>query len=935
VYYAERHRVHGVGSRRFLLEAKAGEILIGFGAGDTDLNVEVFAIGFDAQLRAVEGARFSSWVSQADNENVGDTLVADWIGRLASKVSSDRPASRQSPISFDEIVNVPANEMVRSEERVCWVARQSGACSMLGRSDLRLGEDEVWPVAGELWLLPEQADTSVRTYTTASLSEQFSVVDATAECNRRILGAIVADDREAAAAERERLRVKEEAESLLSEHAYDMLGNVLGGRDAGTPGTSSLSGSPLLEAARRVGAELGLEIEPPLATDGMSWVTIRDPVEAMARSSKARTRKVLLRGDWWKRDNGPLLAVTEEDNRPVALIWTRRSRYVVYDPTSKTEEPLSYEAAAALRPTAYMFFPSFGKEGIKPKSLWTMGLRGVGRDLQSVILLSAITGVMALATPILSQILFDDIVPQADRGQLPVIALVLFVFAIVASALGLVRGLVLLRVEAKVELNMEGALMDRLLRLPANFFRNYLAGDLAQRVLGIAAIRRTLTGTTLTAILSGIFSVVSLVLLFYYSASLALLGVGLAIVVVSVILASSLIALKYNRKLTELAGQISGLVLELMTSISKLRTAAAEERAFAVWAEKFAKQRRYAYRAGEIENHFQIFQAAYPVITSMLFFGTMYVVTENAVGGQTPISPGVFIAVIGAFGQFLGGMLGLGGTVISVLNVVPYYERLVPILEAEPETGVDRVDPGRLGGAIDIDNLTFRYTEDGPVILNDISLSVKQGEMVALVGPSGSGKSTLVRLLLGFEQPEAGTVCFDGRDLTGLDLDAVRQQCGVVPQHGQLAEGDIFTNIVGPWNLSLDEAWEAARAVGLEEDVRAMPMGMHTLVSEDGGTFSGGQRQRLMIARAIVHDPAILLLDEATSALDNRTQKVVSESLERMKVTRIVVAHRLSTIQEADRIYVLDSGRIVESGTYESLLELDGHFAKLAKRQLL
>jgi ATP-binding cassette subfamily C protein len=267
--------------------------------------------------------------------------------------------------------------------------------------------------------------------------------------------------------------------------------------------------------------------------------------------------------------------------------------------------------------------------------------------------------------------------------------------------------------------------------------------------------------------------------------------------------------------------------------------------------------------------------------------------------------------------------------------VIPQYERLKPILDAPSEMSRERVDPGRLSGNIEVTNLTFRYADDGPLILNDVSFAARAGEMIALVGPSGSGKSTIVRLLLGFEQPESGAIYYDGADLAGLNLEAVRQQFGVVLQHGQLVSGDVLSNIIGPWNLTLDDAWNAARMVGLEEDIQDMPMGMHTLVSEDGGTFSGGQKQRLLIARAIVHEPAVLLLDEATSALDNRTQQIVSESLRDMNVTRIVIAHRLSTILNADRIYVVDGGRIVESGTYESLLKADGPFAALAKRQLL
>lgn len=350
---------------------------------------------------------------------------------------------------------------------------------------------------------------------------------------------------------------------------------------------------------------------------------------------------------------------------------------------------------------------------------------------------------------------------------------------------------------------------------------------------------------------------------------------------------------------------------------------------------EFAEKRRQGFAAGAIQNNFQSFTAAYPLLTTMLFFGMIYVATEQSVANQSAISTGAFIAVIAAFSQFLGGMLGLGNVVISILDVVPQYERMKPILEASPEINIERVDPGRLSGNIEVTNLTFRYTEDGPIILNDVSFRARPGEMIALVGPSGSGKSTLIRLLLGFEQPDSGAILYDGKDLAGLDLEVVRHQCGVVLQHGHVVQGDILSNIVGPWNLSLHDAWKAAEMVGLAEDIKAMPMGMHTLVSEDGGTFSGGQRQRLLIARAIVHEPSVVLLDEATSALDNRTQKIVSASLKKLRVTRIVIAHRLSTIQQADRIYVLDSGRIAESGTYQSLLEQRGRFAALAERQLL
>ena len=324
-----------------------------------------------------------------------------------------------------------------------------------------------------------------------------------------------------------------------------------------------------------------------------------------------------------------------------------------------------------------------------------------------------------------------------------------------------------------------------------------------------------------------------------------------------------------------------------------------------------------------------VFESIFPLLSSICLFD----VIGYWLGGST-FATGTFVAFNVAFGQFLNAAIKQVNAFTSLLEAVPYYERAKPILDMQPEVTNDKVDPGTLSGRLDVNHIQFRYSEDGPLILHDVSLHALPGQMIGLVGPSGAGKSTIIRMLLGFEAPTAGGVYYDNQDLKSLNVQAVRRQIGVVLQDGKVMPGTVFDNIVGASLLTEDDAWEAARVAGLDNDIRLMPMGMLTAVSEGGTTFSGGQLQRLMIARAVVGKPRILIFDEATSALDNETQALVSKNLDALQVTRIVIAHRLSTIVNADYIFVLEAGAMVQSGTYEELMAQEGLFRELARRQL-
>jgi ATP-binding cassette subfamily C protein len=512
--------------------------------------------------------------------------------------------------------------------------------------------------------------------------------------------------------------------------------------------------------------------------------------------------------------------------------------------------------------------------------------------------------------------------------------MLLIVCALANVGFTLARGIALLRLQQRMASSVQAAVWDRLMRLPLTFFRPYTAGDLASRAMSIDGIQQTLSGATLSAILGGVFSLGNIALMFSYSPPMAWRAVLLLAAAVLVTGVGGVLQRMPERDMMKLRGKTSGLVLQLLTSISKLRVAGAEARAFAQWVDRFAEQRRLQFRVRSISNWLNAFNSAFPVLATVLIF--MAGLPLLSPGGQAEtLRTGDFLAFGAAFSGCLGALLGACRALVDSLSAVALYEQARPILQTLPEAQAGKSDPGRLSGEIEVQHAVFRYHNDGPPALRDVSLHIQPGEFVAFVGPSGSGKSTLLKLMLGFEYLESGSIFYDGQELGGLDIQEVRRQMGVVLQNGKLIAGDIFRNIVGSANATQDEAWEAARLAGIADDVRAMPMQMHTVIGEGASTLSGGQRQRLMIARAIVNRPRILLFDEATSALDNRTQAIVTASLEGLKATRIVVAHRLSTIANADRIYVIERGRLVQQGTYGQLIREKGTFHELARRQLI
>ncbi len=914
------------GARRHLLRVEAGAVLFGVGGSGAAAHGGLLAVGSPGtRVLPVARQQFEQMARRPETAAPLAALVDAWLSGLTTGVARDRAPKQAVFLEPGREAQLPPGGAVGAARGVVWVRCLEGSSLFLDKADAPLtAADGPFPLAGPGWLAAGAAGARVSAAATEAVLGDGQMWAALDRFHRSLLSCMTANLADAAAAESDRLARREEAERRLTRATLSQFAGVAGGGAA--DGAAAADEDPLLAACRLVGGRLGVAIQAPPGAGERGRRS--DPVSAIARASRVRVRRVMLSGDWWRQDNGPLLAFRAEDDRPVALLPASPSRYDLIDPAAGARTRLTAAGAASILPFGYSFYRPFPERALRPRDLVRFGIRGGRRDWLLVVLLGLAAGVLGMLVPIVTGWVFDRIIPGGDRSQLLVVILALTASTVATAIFQLARGVAMLRVETRMDASVQAGVWDRLLNLPAPFFRRFTAGDLAARASGIGAIREVLTDVALSSVLSFVFTLVYFGLLFYYDVRLALLACVLFLVVLLTTSLSAFIQLRYQRGIYQARGKISGLVLQLLTGVPRLRVAGAEERALAVWGREFSAQKRLAFRARSAANNLAAFNAALPILNALVLFGAVSMLPHGA------LSLGAFLAFSVAFVQVLSSAIMLGSTAGYAVEIVPLYERAKPILDAAPEVDVGKAAPSDLSGDVEMSHVSFRYRPAGPLILDDVSLRIRPGEFVAFVGPSGAGKSTIIRLLLGFESPTAGSVHYDREDLAALDRQAVRRQIGVVLQDGKTLSGDIFTNIIGSSLLTLDDAWEAAYLAGMADEIQRMPMEMHTVISDGGSTLSGGQRQRLMIARAVVAKPRILLFDEATSALDNETQARVSRSLENLKATRIVVAHRLSTVVHADRIYVMSAGRIVQQGRHEDLMKEGGLFAELMRRQM-
>lgn len=653
-----------------------------------------------------------------------------------------------------------------------------------------------------------------------------------------------------------------------------------------------------------------------------------EQLEYLMRPYGIMRRTVRLEKGWYRDAVGAMLGVMKESGRVVALIPAGFSGYCYIDPDSGKKIKINRRNQRLFDSEAIAFY--------KPFPLKKIGLGSVAKyiaetlsaaDFALIALATLALSLIGMLSPKLNNILFAAVLPSGSVRLLLSIAVFTVSVSVSSLLISATKEMITARINTKMSVSVQAAAMMRIMSLPADFFKGYGSGDLSSRAAHISSLCNMLVSAVLTTGLTSAFSLIYISQIFIYAPVLVVPAIAVILATVAFSLISSFAQMRISKKQMELSAKESGMSYALISGIQKIKLAGAEKRAFARWGNLYAQNAKLTYNPPAFIKLNSVISLAISLIGNIVMY---------AAAVKSGVSVADYYAFGTAYGMVSGAFMSLAGMALTVAQIKPILETVQPFFNTVPEISEGKEVITRLSGGIELTNVSFRYNENMPLILDNMSLKIRPGQYVAIVGKTGCGKSTLMRLLLGFEKPQKGAVYYDGRDIERIDLKSLRRRIGVVIQNGKLFSGDIYSNIVisAPW-LTQSDAWDAAEKAGIAEDIRRMPMGMNTIISEGSGGISGGQRQRLMIARAIAPKPKILMLDEATSALDNLTQKRVSESLDSLKCTRIVIAHRLSTIKQCDRILVLDGGKITEDGTYDELIAQNGVFAELVERQRL
>ena len=902
------------------------------GVGQLVFGVEPLDLGDGSQLelraKGLPGYELRSHAVDAlirpDAGQPVASQVDDWVAAFTTAVVRDiMPVLRPDEfVSKNHVPTVRPGMVVAARRGVVWLSSLDSA-SYLGLVDAD-DESEWLPLTLESWLRFSNPTDRIVAESSEGLLQAGRLPQALTRFHHRILEAerlnriLAAVDDANLQMDRSTLRREDE------ERARTELKRLV-------EHTTAEAGMPVLhEALKSIGQYEGIEFRFP--DPGLEDGRNGDPVVDVAINSKVRARPVRLDPDsrWWRADNGTLLGF-RHDGSPVALLPGRLGRYRLRDPTTRSTTRVTRAAAATLHEFAWMFVRPLPERPVKFKDMLKLMVRNLSMDVARYALAGIAAALIAFAPAAMIALVVDWLVPARTPGLLMLAIGTLVLLAVIGLLVQISQGMTLLNAEGRVAARMTGALWDRLLRLRREHLRGFKSGEVAQRAFVFQELREGLSGIATATLSTILFLLPTMGLLYLYDPTLATASLALGLAGLGIVATFGLRQIKWQRRHHLAQQSLAGSMFQFVNGIEKLRAAGAESSVFAFWVQSYLQKKQAEIKVERLAALTTAASGSLPMFAAAFLFALVLLRPGDS------IEVGAFLAVFAASMTFFAAVTRLGGSVGVVASVLPAIQHAEPLLEP----AIDDIAAGKLApvrqvqGDIRLDHVGFSYEDDGPAVLDDVSIHVRAGEFVAIVGESGAGKSTLLRLVLGLERPTTGAVYVDERNLLYLDDHALRRHIGVVAQNGSLQPGTILQNIVGiTSDATLEDAWAAAGKASLADDIRAMEMGMFTPVGEHSGLFSGGQVQRILIAAAIVRNPSIVLLDEATNWLDNKSQSEVMDSVSEIAATRIVVAHRLSTIRNADRIYVVSQGKVVQSGTFEELADVPGLFHELIARQL-
>jgi len=896
-----------------LMEEEGSSVLVAKGLPESELRRILLADLTTAGLHPQTAAQVDAWVSELSESIVRDVTYRPRVGQ------SLVPGS----------VTEAAHGMATSAQHgVVWAASPDGDLQYLGTEDLDRSGSGLVPITSASWIVQSRT-APVTGVSTADLSRDGRLAGVLMEFNRLAMRAdrtnrtlLLADvSNLQTASARHRRRSEEQARTDL----FAVLDR------SPSPATA---GPVLMRALERIGGHEDIRFRAPArprrrdSGNDDGGATLEDILDA----SGVRSRRIALKGRhrWWRSDSGAMLASRRQDGAPVALIPGRLGRYRLFDPQSGNSMMVNSRRAGTLDPTAHFFYrPIPDGHSSNAALLRGMAFNRARGDLVRLVGAGVLSGLAMLTPAVLLGVVVNRVLPSGNGRTLAMVALAMTLVGVTLALSEMLKGTALMRLEGRAAARIGAALWDRLLVLPSSFFRRFTVGDLGSRAMGFQRLRDQVAGVVAGSLLSLVFLLPTFALLLYYDAVLGAATLAMSAVSLAVTLWLGMRQLPHHRRLLAAMRRLTAVLLQQISGAAKLRVSGAESSAYAVWAADYRDQKQTEMRLGTLNEHLIAFTSAAP------FLAVAGLLAVAAPRSDQGLSVGGFLATYAAFMVFYGAVGQFGFSFSAIAAVLPAIEQVEPVLSERPRRVVSGAATLELQGELRIEQVTFRYAEDGPLILQDVSLQARPGEFIALVGASGSGKSTLLRLALGLETPESGAVYYDNHDLERLNRQTIRDGVGTVVQDASLRPQTVLDNIIGTGDdLTVEDAWRAARLASVDQDISEMPMGMYTVTAEGSSAFSGGQAQRIMLAAALVRNPSMLLLDEATNWLDNETQSQVMQEIERLSVTRIVSAHRLSTIRRADRIYVLQGGRLVQQGGFDDLLATEGVFREMALRQM-